>query len=255
MATPKESRRLVAGNWKMNLDHQAGCDLATAVVGALGDVALPVVFCAPAIHLHALHSITEGAANVHTGGQDISSFASGAHTGEISGSQLKSVGCSYVIIGHSERRADHQEAGKLLAAKVDQALENGLTPIYCFGETLDQREAGNEEKVVAAQLEEGLAHLDASAMNNVVLAYEPVWAIGTGVTASPAQAQAVHAFIRSWLSSRFGESLANSTSVLYGGSVKPANANELFNQPDIDGGLIGGASLTSDDFVAIVNAY
>lgn len=254
MATPKESRRLVAGNWKMNLDHQAGCDLASAVVEKLGKAAFPVVFCAPAIHLNALHAIVKGAANVHTGGQDLSAFASGAHTGELSGSQLKSVGCDFVIIGHSERRADHGEAGKLLAAKVDQALENGLTPIYCFGETLTQREAGNEEKIVAEQLEEGLAHLDAAAMQNVVLAYEPVWAIGTGVTASPAQAQAVHAFIRNWLTSRFGESLASSTSILYGGSVKPANANELFSQADIDGGLIGGASLNADDFVAIVNA-
>lgn len=255
MATPKESRRLVAGNWKMNLDHQAGCDLASAVVEKLGKAAFPVVFCAPAIHLNALHATVKGVANVHTGGQDLSSFASGAHTGELSGSQLKSVGCDFVIIGHSERRADHGEAGKLLAAKVDQALDNGLTPIYCFGETLTQREAGNEEKIVAEQLEEGLAHLDVAAMQNVVLAYEPVWAIGTGVTASPAQAQAVHAFIRNWLTSRFGESLASSTSILYGGSVKPANANELFSQADIDGGLIGGASLNADDFVAIVNAY
>ncbi|MFK8054673.1 MAG: triose-phosphate isomerase [Saprospiraceae bacterium] len=255
MATPKESRRLVAGNWKMNLDHQAGCDLATAVVEALGNVDLPVVFCAPAIHLNALHAIVKGAKNVHTGGQDISSFASGAHTGEHSGSQLKSVGCDYVIVGHSERRADHGEAGELLASKVNQALENGLTPIYCFGETLDQREAGNEEKIVAHQLEEGLAHLDAAAMAKVVLAYEPVWAIGTGVTASPAQAQAIHAFIRNWLTTRFGESLAAAASILYGGSVKPANANELFNQPDIDGGLIGGASLKSADFVAIAKAY
>ena len=255
MATPKESRCLVAGNWKMNLDLQAGCDLATSCVEALHGVKLPVVFCAPAVHLHALHSIVKGSSNVHTGGQDISSFSSGAHTGEISGSQLKSVGCNYVIVGHSERRAGHGESGELLASKVNQALENGLIPIYCFGETLDQREAGKEERVVAEQLSEGLSHLDEASMSKVVLAYEPVWAIGTGKTASPAQAQAIHAFIRIWLKGRFGESIAEKTSILYGGSVKPANANELFSQPDIDGGLIGGASLKPADFVAIVNAY
>ncbi len=255
MATPKEMRRLVAGNWKMNLDLQAGSDLAKACVDALGSQNIPVVFCAPAIHLHALSGIVNGASNVHVGGQDISSHESGAHTGEISGMQLKSVGCSYVIVGHSERRADHGESGELLAAKVSQALANGLTPIYCFGETLEQREAGDEQKVVALQLQEGLAHLDVEAMNKVVLAYEPVWAIGTGKTASPAQAQAIHKFIRLWLDARFGESTASTTSILYGGSVKPTNANELFNQPDIDGGLIGGASLKPADFVSIVNAY
>ena len=255
MSTPKEKRRLVAGNWKMNLDLKAGCDLATTVVGELGKVDFPVVFCAPAIHLHALSGIVNDASNIYSGAQDISSHESGAHTGELSGKQLWSVGCKYVIVGHSERRANHGEAGELLAAKVSNALNNHLTPIYCFGETLKQREAGTEEKIVAKQLEEGLSHLEQADMRNVVLAYEPVWAIGTGKTASPAQAQSIHKFIRQWLNTRFGASTADSTSILYGGSVKPANANELFNQPDIDGGLIGGASLKPADFVAIVNAY
>ncbi len=254
MSTLKEKRRLVAGNWKMNLDLKAGCDLATEVVEQLGKSDFPVVFCAPAIHLHALSDIVNDASNVYSGAQDISSHESGAHTGEISGGQLKSVGCSYVLVGHSERRAFHGETGDLLAAKISQALANDLTPIYCFGETLDQRQADQEEEVVARQLHEGFAHLDAPAMKNVVLAYEPCWAIGTGITASPAQAQAIHKFVRSWLNERFGDSVANTTTILYGGSVKPGNANELFSQPDIDGGLIGGASLKPADFIAIVNA-
>ena len=254
MSTPAQSRRLVAGNWKMNLDYDAGIALARAVVERLGEAPIPVVFGAPAIHLKGLAEVVSGRAHVHTAGQDLSAHESGAHTGELSGAQLRSVGCDYVIVGHSERRADHAEAGQLLARKVGAALSAGLRPIYCFGETLEQREAGRVEEVVGEQLDEGLAQLSADEMADVVLAYEPVWAIGTGKTATAQQAQDVHAFVRGYLAERFGESRAEATTILYGGSVKPANAAELFGQRDIDGGLIGGASLKAEDFVAIVEA-
>ncbi len=255
MSTPAESRRLVAGNWKMNLTYQEGRTLALACIEGLRSVRLPVVFCPPAIHLNALNVLTDSVYNVFVGAQDLSPHQNGAHTGDLSASQLKSVGCTYVIVGHSERRADHGEAGQLLADKVGAALDGGLRPIYCFGETLTQREAGQERAVVAEQLTEGLAALDESRMREVVLAYEPVWAIGTGKTATAAQAQEMHAYIRGWLTERFGESLAEGTTLLYGGSVKPDNAAELFGERDIDGGLIGGASLKAQDFVAIVNAF
>ena len=254
MPTPAPSRRLVAGNWKMNLDYDAGIALAKAVAEQTAGVSVPVVFGAPAIHLKGLSDVVSGNANLHTAGQDISAHTCGAHTGELSGSQLRSVGCDYVIVGHSERRADHGEAGELLGKKVAAALSNNLRPIYCFGETLEQREAGQVETIVREQLDEGLSKLSEEEMARVVLAYEPVWAIGTGKTASAEQAQDVHAFIRGYLAERFGESRAEATTILYGGSVKPGNAGELFGQRDIDGGLIGGASLKPDDFVAIVRA-
>jgi len=255
MGNPQTSRRLVAGNWKMNLDFQQGCDLAQEIVASLGNSEVPVVLCSPAIHLSALGGKVDDTANVYVAAQDVSAHTSGAHTGELSAQQLRSVGCNYVLVGHSERRSDHGEKGALLAQKIKQALEAGLKPIYCFGETLEQRESGQVSQVTANQLSEGLGDLDAASMANVVLAYEPVWAIGTGKTASPEQAQEVHANVRSWLTQRFGESLSASTTILYGGSVKPANASELFGQADIDGGLIGGASLKAKDFLAIVRAF
>ena len=254
MSEKSDARRLVAGNWKMNLRYAEGAALVHQCVNHLGGPAIDVVFCAPAIHLKAIDDAVQDMPKVHVGAQDVSAHEGGAHTGELSASQLASVGCSYVIVGHSERRKDHGEGGSLLAKKVDQALAHELRPIYCFGETLDQRQAEQQEGVVASQLEEGLAHLSAEQWPHVVLAYEPVWAIGTGATASPAQAQSMHAFIREWVKTRFGESLAEQTTILYGGSVKPTNAAELFGQPDIDGGLIGGASLKANDFVAIIEA-
>ena len=180
--------------------------------------------------------------------------AHGAYTGEITADMLKSVGCEYVILGHSERRAYFGEDDTLIAAKIQRALAAGLRPIYCCGEKLPSREAGEQEQVVGQQIKEALFGLSAEELSQVVIAYEPVWAIGTGVTASPEQAQDMHAFIRGLLKEQFGAESAGAMSILYGGSVKPANAKELFSQGDVDGGLIGGASLKAEDFLAIIES-
>jgi len=179
----------------------------------------------------------------------------GAYTGEVSAGMLKSVGIKTVILGHSERRAYFNETDASLAKKVSQALDNGMRVIFCFGEELADRKAGNEEAVVESQIKNALFHLGAEAFKNIVLAYEPVWAIGTGETATPEQAQDMHAFIRSTLAAQYGATVAEDVSILYGGSVKPNNAKEIFSKPDVDGGLIGGASLKAEDFFAIVNAF
>lgn len=179
----------------------------------------------------------------------------GAYTGEISASMLKSIGVNTVILGHSERREYFNETDELLAKKVDAALAKGMRIIFCFGEELADRKSGNEETVVGNQIKNALFHLGAAAFQNIVLAYEPVWAIGTGETASPEQAQDMHAFIRKTLADKYGNDIAEEVSILYGGSVKPANAEEIFSKPDVDGGLIGGAALNADDFFAIVNAF
>jgi len=181
--------------------------------------------------------------------------ANGAYTGEVSASMLKSTGISTVILGHSERREYFNETDESLAKKVDAVLANNMRTIFCFGEELADRKAGNEETVVEGQIKNALFHLDASAFKSIVLAYEPVWAIGTGETATPEQAQDMHAFIRKTLENKYGTEVANTVSILYGGSVKPANAKEIFSKPDVDGGLIGGASLKAEDFFAIVNAF
>lgn len=187
--------------------------------------------------------------------QNMHFAANGAYTGEVSAAMLKSIGVNTVILGHSERREYFNETDELLAKKVDAALANDMRVIFCFGEELADRKAGNEETVVGSQIKNALFHLDAAAFKNIVLAYEPVWAIGTGETASPEQAQDMHAFIRKTLADTYGENVANDVSILYGGSVKPANAKEIFGKPDVDGGLIGGASLKAEDFFAIVNAF
>ena len=179
---------------------------------------------------------------------------SGAYTGEVSAEMLKSIGITTVILGHSERRAYFAETDELLAKKVNNALKHGMRIIFCFGEELADRKSGNHFAVVESQLKNALFHLDGKAWQQLILAYEPVWAIGTGETASPEQAQEMHYFIRETLSEKYGEQLAHSVSILYGGSVKPNNAEEIFSQPDVDGGLIGGASLNADDFMAIVKA-
>ena len=193
--------------------------------------------------------------NIEVVAQNMHFAESGAYTGEVSAKMLQSIGVKTVILGHSERRAYFGETDELLAKKIDAALANNMRIIFCFGEELADRKSVNHESVVEFQIKNALFHLEYSAFKNIILAYEPVWAIGTGETASPEQAQQMHAFIRKTLADKYGEEVANSVSILYGGSVKPANAKEIFSNPDVDGGLIGGAALNAEDFFAIVNAF
>lgn len=248
-------QHIVAGNWKMNTNFDEGRDLANAVIRNIGPSEVLTVLCPPFTHLNYLSMLSKGIANLEVGAQNCHELTNGAYTGEVSAGMLRSVGVGFVILGHSERREYFGETDQLIAQKVDAVLGNGMRPIFCCGEKLDAREAGTQEAVVAAQLEKGLFHLPVELFSNAVIAYEPVWAIGTGKTASPAQAQEMHQFIRGMVAARYGELVAGSTTILYGGSCKPDNAKELFGQPDVDGGLIGGASLKADDFVAIVNSF
>ncbi|MCB9341650.1 MAG: triose-phosphate isomerase [Lewinellaceae bacterium] len=248
-------QRIVAGNWKMNKTFDEGRDLAISIIQQLGPSENLAVLCPPFIHLNYLSVLTNGIANLKLGAQNCHFEESGAFTGEISAAMLKSVEAEFVILGHSERREYFKEAGELLAKKVDSTLKHGLRPIFCCGEKLDAREAGNQEEIVKQQLEEGLFHLEESQFSNVVIAYEPVWAIGTGKTASPEQAQEMHRYIRNLISLKYSSHTANLTTILYGGSCNPKNAKELFSQPDVDGGLIGGASLHATDFISIFNSF
>jgi triosephosphate isomerase len=251
-------KKIVAGNWKMNLDYQEGLSLFSEVTNMVKDEATgtqQVVVCSPFIHLHSLAQLAKGYSNIAVGAQNAHQNESGAFTGEISAKQIKSVGAEYVILGHSERRQYFGESNELLAKKTDTALANGLKPIFCIGETLQEREANQHFDIIKSQLAEGVFHLDAAQFANIVLAYEPVWAIGTGVTATSDQAQEIHAFIRTELAAKYGQQVADDTTILYGGSCNAKNAAELFACADIDGGLIGGASLKSRDFTDIVKAF
>lgn len=251
-------KKIVAGNWKMNNSLDEGLKLASEVVNMVKDEReddVTVVMGTPFIHLSAVSKLTNDVKDIYVSAQDCSTHDAGAYTGEVSVSMIKSTGASYVILGHSERREYHGETSEQLATKTDKALEAGLVPIFCCGEPLEVREAGNQESFVCSQLTESLFHLSEEQMSKVVIAYEPIWAIGTGKTASSEQAQEMHKAIRSHLATKFGETMADDTSILYGGSCKPSNAPELFAQPDIDGGLIGGASLNARDFMGIINAY
>ncbi len=249
-------KKIVAGNWKMNMDYADGISLFSEIVNMVRDEKngdQEAIICAPFIHLNSLAKL--GGTIVHIGAQNCHQNESGAYTGEISAKMIKSVGCSYVIIGHSERRQYFAETDALLAEKTKAALANGLTPIFCIGETLDERNNGDYFNVIKSQLTNAVFGLAAEDFSKVILAYEPVWAIGTGLTASSDQAQEVHAFIRSEIAAQFGSEIAEGISILYGGSCNPKNAAELFAQQDIDGGLIGGASLKSRDFTDIVKAF
>jgi len=251
-------KKIVAGNWKMNLDYNEGLSLFSEVVNMINDEVIgsqAAVVCSPFIHLHSLAQLAKGYTKISVGAQNAHQAESGAYTGEISAKMIKSAGAVYVILGHSERRQYFGESNALLAQKTDMALKHSLTPIFCIGETLQEREANRHFDVIKSQLEEGVFHLDAAQFSQLVLAYEPVWAIGTGVTASSAQAQEIHAFIRKEIAEKYSRQVADGTSILYGGSCNPKNAPELFSQPDIDGGLIGGASLKSRDFVDIVKVF
>ena len=239
----------------MNQNFDEGRDLTISIIQKLGPSETLTVLCPPFVHLNYVSMLTKGIVNLRVGAQNCHTENSGAYTGEISAPMLKSVGAEYVILGHSERREYFGETDDFLAKKVNAVLSNDLLPIFCCGELFDAREAGEQEAVVSRQLEGGLFHLSREQFAKVVVAYEPVWAIGTGKTASPGQAQEMHNFIRNLIAKKYNSELANSTSILYGGSCKPDNAKEIFSQPDVDGGLIGGAALKAVDFVAIVNSF
>jgi triosephosphate isomerase len=250
-------QKIVAGNWKMNKTYDEGLDLAREINEYLryreGAEGVSVILGTPFIHLAKVaHNITES--NLSVAAQNCAAEKAGAYTGEISAGMIASTGASHVIIGHSERRAYYGESNPVLAKKVDQALSSDLKIIFCVGEVLAEREAGTHFDVVERQLVEGLFHVAAAAFSRVVIAYEPVWAIGTGKTATPGQAQEMHAFIRSVVAGHYDAAIAAETAILYGGSCSPANADELFAKPDVDGGLIGGASLKAVDFFEIIKA-
>jgi len=251
-------KQIVAGNWKMNKTAEEALILASEVVNMVKDEVntdVQVIIAPPAIYLSTLQKYTETAPNIGIAAQNCSNKASGAYTGEISASMLKSIGVTHVILGHSERREYFKETNEQLAEKVNIVLENGLTPIFCCGESLEMRQGGNFLAFVASQLTDSLFHLSPEDFAKVVIAYEPIWAIGTGLTASSEQAQEMHAYLRGHLATKYGQEAADNTSILYGGSCNEKNAQELFACADVDGGLIGGASLKSREFTNIAKSF
>ncbi|WP_374359859.1 triose-phosphate isomerase [Pseudoduganella danionis] len=245
-------RKLVIGNWKMNGNRAANSTLLSGILAGLNDFGADCAVCVPAPYLAQCESQLQGSA-VAWGAQDLSVHACGAYTGEVAAAMLVDFGCRYVLCGHSERRAYHHESNELVAQKARAALAAGLTPVVCVGETLEQREAGQTAAVIGAQLQAVLDVLENSELIKIVVAYEPVWAIGTGKTATPQIAQEAHALLRAQLAAKDVVAAA-SMQILYGGSMKPENAKELMAQPDIDGGLIGGAALKAADFLGIIQA-
>ena len=247
-------QKIVAGNWKMHKNAEETEDLLNELIDKIPtDLEQRVIVAPTFVNLSAAADHLEFT-NIEVAAQNMHQAEGGAFTGEISASMLKSVGINIVILGHSERRAYFHETDALLANKVDTALKHEMEVIFCFGEELKDRQSGQHFNVVENQLKDGLFHLEASDWKNIILAYEPVWAIGTGETASPDQAQEMHDFIRDTINKKYGNAIAEDVSILYGGSVKPENAAEIFSKPDVDGGLIGGAALKSDDFAKIVLA-
>ena len=245
-----------AGNWKMNTTLQEGVKLAEDVNEALKnvDAKCDVVICVPFTHLASVNAVIDPA-KLGLGAENCADHVKGAYTGEISAPMVASTGAPYVILGHSERRQYYGETSETLKEKVNLALANNLTPIFCIGEVLEQRENGSYLEVVKSQIEEALFELSAEDFSKLILAYEPVWAIGTGKTATDDQAQEMHAFIRGVIADKYGKEVADNTSILYGGSCKPSNAKALFAKPDVDGGLIGGAALEAESFMGIVTAF
>ena len=246
-------KKIVAGNWKMNKTLHEGIELAKTINRQVEENEVIVVLCPPFIHLSGVAGIITKD-SLFAGGQNCASEASGAYTGEVSAEMIRSAGADYVIIGHSERRTYFNESDEIVNKKVKLALANELTPIFCCGEVLAERQAGKHIQIVKSQVEKGLFDLSPEAFGRIVIAYEPVWAIGTGVTATAEQAQEMHKMIRDYIAEKYGNTVASNTSILYGGSCKPSNARELFLNSDVDGGLIGGASLSASDFMGIVNA-
>ena len=249
-------KNIVAGNWKMNTTLPEGVKLAEDVNAALANVTpkCEVIICVPFTHLASINNVID-TNKLGLGAENCADHKPGAYTGEVSAPMVASTGAKYVILGHSERRQYYNETSETLREKVRLALDNNLTPIFCIGEVLEQREDGSYFEVVKAQIEEGLFNLDATEFGKIILAYEPVWAIGTGKTATDDQAQEIHAFIRKTIEDKYGKEVAENTSILYGGSCKPSNAAQLFAKPDVDGGLIGGASLDAESFMGIVTAF
>ena len=248
-------KNIVAGNWKMNCTLDEGKKLASEVINMVQDEVqnnAEIVLIPPFIHLTGIQTLLGTSSQISIGAQNCHQEKSGAYTGEVSAEMLVSAGIKYVVLGHSERREYFGESDELLAKKVKHVIDHQLIAIYCCGEKLESREAGDHESIVGAQIETALFGLSADEMKSVVIAYEPVWAIGTGKTASAEQAQEMHAFIRTKIAKQYSQEIADSISILYGGSVKPNNAKEIFAQPDVDGGLIGGASLKSRDFTDII---
>ncbi|MBO4263176.1 MAG: triose-phosphate isomerase [Bacteroidales bacterium] len=249
-------KKIVAGNWKMNTTVPEGVELAKAVVAKSAEVPADVklIVATPFTHLCPVAQVLEGS-SVSLSAENCADQEKGAYTGEVSAAMLASAGCEYTILGHSERRQYYGETDEKLVAKTRLALANGLKVILCVGEKLEEREAGKHFDVCEAQIKHVLYQFTEADMQRIVIAYEPVWAIGTGKTATAEQAEEIHAFIRKVVAGKFGAAVADDMSILYGGSCKPSNARELFAQPDIDGGLIGGAALKADDFIAIARSY
>lgn len=249
-------KKIVAGNWKMNKNLQEGVALATELNGILKAEKpnCDVIICTPFIHLASVSEAIDHSV-LQLGAENCADKEKGAYTGEVSAEMVKSTGAEYVILGHSERREYYHETPEILKEKVLLALQNGLKVIFCIGESLQQREAGEQNQVVKAELEGSVFNLEEADFRKLVIAYEPIWAIGTGKTATSDQAEEIHAYIRSVIAERYGKAVAEGTSILYGGSCKASNAPELFAKPDIDGGLIGGASLKAPDFKGIIDAW
>jgi triosephosphate isomerase len=250
-------KKVIAANWKMNEDYFEGITLFTDVIKLMRDEVTgnqEVIVCPPFIHLYSLAELSKNYPQISIGAQNAHQSECGAYTGEISAKMIRSTGAEYVILGHSERRLYFNETDELVAKKIDTALLNNLKIICCIGETKEEREAVKQFDILEKQLTDGLFHLDKGQFKHLTIAYEPIWAIGTGITATAAQAQEIHRFIRKQVSSRYSGEIAENTTILYGGSCNSKNATELFSQEDIDGGLIGGASLKACDFVDIIKS-
>jgi triosephosphate isomerase len=245
-------KKVIAGNWKMNMDIHQSQKLVSEIINGLGnDSEVEVIVCPPFTSLSEVSSLLKNTP-IKLGAQNMYLEESGAYTGEISAGMLKSVGCEYVILGHSERRVIFNENDELISKKIKAALVKRLKPIFCIGESLEQKENGETIRVVSKQLEKGLEGINSEEVKNIIIAYEPVWAIGTGKTATPQQAQEVHSFIRELVAKNFSISVAENLIIQYGGSVKPDNSGELLSQKDINGALVGGACLKSDSFLSII---
>lgn len=248
-------KKIAAGNWKMNLTADQGQALTASILKADRPSDVLTILGVPHPYLQSAVDQAKDDSGVHIAAQNMHEESSGAYTGEVSADMLLSIGVGHVILGHSERREYQKESNELLKTKVDLALNKGLVPIFCCGESLDIRKSGEHVAHVSKQLRDSLFHLSAEAFAGIIIAYEPIWAIGTGETASPEQAQEMHAAIRKLISDKYGADTSEACSILYGGSVKPANATQLFGKPDVDGGLVGGASLIAEDFVNIIGSF